>query len=944
MKRRFSGIVACVMTVVMAHTAMAQPNYELPLNPNVKSGTLANGMQYYIMHNSEPKGRANFYIAQKVGSTLETADQLGLAHFLEHMAFNGTQHFPGKNLLNYLQSKGIRFGEDINAYTKPDETVYNINNVSTSDKELIDSVLLALHDWSCAIALEDKEIEAERGVIENEWRSRCGNAQYRMYETILPQLYKEYQYCQLPIGKMEVVKNFKPSALRAYYKRWYRPDQQGIVIVGDFDANEMEAKVKELFSTIPMPANAEPRTYPQVSDNAETIYVYYDDPELQVARMDFAFKVEKMPLETRNTVNGFVMETLLPRMISTMLNIRLNEAAQKLDCKFAAASVGIEDYWISKTMGALNVRVIAKSDIKAAVNEVMAIVMRALKTGFTPTEYGRVSTDIMSMLERAYNEREKTENSTYAEELIRYFVDNQPAMGIESEFQMMSQLLPNIPVEVVNAFCTELAKEMTKDASNKVVVVSQPRHENTVAVAKEEMLPIIENALNAQYEAYVDEVIKGPIVANLPQAGKIVNQKAGEYGSTVYTLSNGVRVIVKPTDFKADEIVMQAYRKGGLRMFSEKDAMVARLIPLAASVSKHGTFDKVKLSKYLAGKNISLDMRIGGANDLLEGQSTVKDLPTFMEMLYSTFVDLNPDAESFNTVIERNKVSLQNAAKNPDYIFASHELKARYGDNPLQNNITMEMLEQADYDRTLAELKKMLSNAAEYTFIFVGNIDEKTFIPLMEQYIATLPAQGVKKGVKYPEAVKIVKGKVTDKFTQKMSTPVVKVRSTISGDNYPFTQTNDIKFKMFGDILEIIYTETLREEEGGTYGAGVAASLSPVTNQWSIIYLYDTSLDQVDGLNERATKELNQLVKKGAKEVHFNKVKEAMIKQLENTERTNGYWVDGIFNKERGLETVNGRMETIKGITLKEFNKFMKGLDLTKNVVFVEMRGEAEAK
>ncbi|MDE6803378.1 MAG: insulinase family protein, partial [Muribaculaceae bacterium] len=471
-------------------------------------GVLPNGLSYYILHNEEPKERANFYIAQKVGSTLETQEQLGLAHFLEHMAFNGTTHYPGKNMLNYLQHKGIRFGADINAYTSFDETVYNIDNVPTTDKPLMDSVLLILRDWSCDLLLEDAEIEAERGVIQEEWRQR-NDANTRMFTDILPKIYKEYQYQQMPIGKMEVVMNFKPQVLRDYYEKWYRPDQQGIVIVGDFDADAMEAKVKEMFSTIEMPKNAAKRTYPEVSDNKNLVYATFQDPELQMARMTVSFKTDKTPFEYRNTVEMYMQDILLEEIISSLINNRLTEASQNPECAYANAGCYFGDFYISKTKDSFNVVIIPKKDMTAAFNEAMGIVARACKTGFTDSEYARVKSEIIANYERLYNERDKTKTSSLAKELIRHFVDNEPAPGIAVEFDLVKQFLAMLPIEAINQLCAQAMLP----SENQVVVYCQPTGAGEITITEQVMCQMLKDVLNAKYEAYVDEVITDPLIA-----------------------------------------------------------------------------------------------------------------------------------------------------------------------------------------------------------------------------------------------------------------------------------------------------------------------------------------------------------------------------------------------------------------------------------------------
>ncbi|MDE7419143.1 MAG: insulinase family protein, partial [Muribaculaceae bacterium] len=470
--KRLTSLATLLLMFVVAFAQQMQIT-PLPLKPEVKTGVLPNGLTYFILHNEQPKERANFYIAQKVGSTLETQEQLGLAHFLEHMAFNGITHYPGKDMLNYLQSKGIRFGADINAYTAFDETVYNIDNVITTDKPLMDSVLLVIRDWCDGILLEESEIDAERGVINEEWRSRS-DAQNRMYTAILPQIFKEYQYQQMPIGKMEVVMNFKPETLRAYYKKWYRPDQQGIFIVGDFDADEMEKKVKDLFSTVVMPENAAPREYVEVSDNEKPIYVHFEDPELRNTTVMTFFKQDKMPWEMRNSVEGYMTEALIQTVLVKMIQDRLDEYSTNPECPYAGAQVFIDDFLVAATKDAFAIYVVPTDDILTAYNAAMGIVARACKTGFTQSELERATSVLLNGYEKSFNEKDKTYNSTYARELIRHFIENEPTPGIETELQLAKQMLPMIPVDVYN----QIAAEMLT-AENQVIVISQPLNDKT---------------------------------------------------------------------------------------------------------------------------------------------------------------------------------------------------------------------------------------------------------------------------------------------------------------------------------------------------------------------------------------------------------------------------------------------------------------------------------
>lgn len=907
----------------------------LPLNPQVRHGVLPNGLSYYLLKNTEPEGRANFYIAQKVGSTLENQDQLGLAHFLEHMAFNGSKNFPGKNMLNYLQSKGIRFGADINAYTSFDETVYNINSIPTSDEALMDSVLLALHDWSCALSLEGDEIEAERGVIHEEWRSR-NDANTRMFNAVLPQLFDEYQYAQMPIGTMEVVLNFPHEALRSYYEKWYRPDQQGIVIVGDFDVDVMEKKVIDLFSKIEMPENAAERTYPPVSDNVEPKYITFEDPELQRTLIQLSFKKEKLPFEFRNSVEGYVQSYVVESILSAMINNRLSEMSQKADCPFVYAGVSFDNYWVAKTKYSFNVTIIPKDDVKSAFEAAMSEIVRACKTGFNDSELQRVKDQMLSRYEKMYNEREKTDSDDRAQEIIRHFIDNEPAPGIEAEYQMMQQMLPMIPVQIFNDFAKQI---LTKE--NQVLLVSQPQVEGKTLPAKEEMLSILDNAMNAEYEAYVDEVITDPLIEKMPKKGKIKKEYKGKFGTTVMELSNGAKVIVKPTDYAADQIAFNAFSIGGqFNALENKEANPSelKLISAAVEASKFGTFDNIKLRKYLAGKNVGISFQMGKAIDNIYGQSTVKDLETMLQLNYLYFTDIRPDAETYNATIEQYRAMLKNAEKNPNTIFMDNVYKTWYDNNPIYTQLKYADLDAANYETMLNVAKKHLDNAADYTFTFVGNVDIDALRPLVEQYIATLPANK-KKHDKLVYTGSQAKGQIVNDFKQEMETPSVQVFNVYSDNNIAYSIENEVKLSLLSDVLDIVYTNTLREEEGGTYSPATQAMINPFNNEWTVLYMFVTGDDSKEKLCKRAHEEFLKLLAEGTNEENFNKVKDAALNQYQINSKNNSYWQEAIYQNEMGQDVATNHEAAIKNLTLEEFNAFIKNLYNGNNRMQVIMNG-----
>lgn len=929
-------VLSMAILATAVFTAIGQT--PIPLDPEVRHGKLENGLNYYLLHNEEPKERVNFYIAQKVGSTLETPEQLGLAHFLEHMAFNGTKHYPGKDMLNYLQSKGIRFGADINAYTGFDETVYNINNVPSTDKALLDSVLLVLSDWSGSILLEEDEINAERGVIEEEWRSR-NNAQTRMFTALLPQIYQEYQYQQMPIGKMEIVRNFPPQAIRDYYHKWYRPDQQGIVIVGDFNVDEMEAKVKDLFSRIPMPENAAPREYPSVSDNKEPIFFKFADKEMPYAMISVSFKSDQIPTEMRNTVEAYIQESVAMPLIETMINNRLNEYGKDPKCQYAYAGVSFTDFYVSKTKASFDVTVIAKDKIKDAFDEAMAIVARACKTGFMESELVRARDQLLASYEKAYNERKSTSSNTLARKLISTFIDNKPYAGAEKNYEFMKQVLPSIPVMALNqAAATILTPE------NQVIVVSQPEKDGMELVEGAVFTADLNNIINAEYEAYVDEELPKSLIAKMPKAGKIKSEKAGAFGTTEFVLSNGAKVIVKPTDFKADEILFTAFRKGGKNVYPVSQAYNVNMISSAVDDSKFGDIKSSTVSKYLAGKNVELSFNINNVTTGLDGKTTVKDLPYLMEVMYETMTDLQPDPETYRADIDQNLGVLKTQENNPTFIFQQRLNEAQSCGNALYNRFpSVKMLEEANYDEMLKMAKAAMSNAADYTFVFTGNVDVNVLKPMLEQYVASLPSKGKAGVTKEISPRPYVTGNVDDHFDIPMATPSTQVFVT-SNDQMPYSIENSCKIQAIGDILDIIYTETLREEEGGTYSPSAFGNINAFTGRWTLGYWFQTNADVQAKLQARATKELKNLLENGANADHFNKVREAMAKQYEIKVRTNEYWSEGIVDSQLGVDGLTNHKAAIDGLTLEGLNKFMKDLNIDKNRLDFVMTGVPEKK
>ncbi len=714
---------------------MMQP---LPLDAETRHGTLPNGLTYYIRHNERPRGQANFYLAQKVGSVLEEDDQRGLAHFLEHICFNGTTHFPGNDVIRYLESIGVKFGAQLNAYTSVDETVYNINNVPTAREATIDSCLLILHDWSHDLTLDPVEIDKERGVVHEEWR--LGNsAIMRIYERQLPKLMSDSRPGnRLPIGTMEVVDNFPPEALRAYYERWYRPDQQAVIVVGDLDVERTEAKIRELFSPIEMPADPAERVYYGVPDNAEPIVVTDHDRE-QTLPIVLVFNKHADLVDTpqeRNTL-AYIIACYVRDMALDMLNERLEEMSLDPTVPYINAAVSDGDFILSKVTKALETFIAPKEGrLDEALTKVMQEVYRAAEHGFTATEYDRVRSDFLSEVEALYNNRLTTDTHSYIRECVENFLDNEPMPGIEAEYTLYNAIAPSIPVEAVNAVFAEL---VSRSDTNLVILSINPEKEDYTQPTEEELLVAVHKAQQTPLEAYEDKAKDEPLIPHLPEPGRIVAEEEGMYGSTVLTLSNGARVIYKQTDFKDNEIIMNAFSPGGSGRYGVEDKYTLAMESALVGASGLGDFTSTELQKALAGVQASVNPSIDARWEHLSGATVPKDLRTMFELTYLSFQPLHRDDKAAASVMEQMALVLRNQSLNPDKALRDSIQTTLYGDNPRLVLLREEDLDKVSYDRALEIYADRYADASDFTFAFVGNFDTDSLRAYTEQYIATLP-------------------------------------------------------------------------------------------------------------------------------------------------------------------------------------------------------------
>lgn len=924
MKKIFASLcllLAGLLVLPMASLAQQMP--PLPVDAAVRIGTLPNGLTYYIRHNDYPKGQAEFFIAQKVGSINEEDNQRGLAHFLEHMCFNGTKNFPGNQVVSWLESVGVKFGQNLNAYTSVDETVYNISNVPTERESVQDSCLLILHDWANDLLLAPEEIDKEREVIHQEWR-RTMVGQMRIIENLLPVMYPGSRYgYRFPIGTMEVVDNFPYQALRDYYEKWYRPDQQGIIVVGDIDVDRIENKIKEMFSEIEMPENPAERVYYPVEDNKGTIYAIGRDKEQNNAVVEVMFKTDTMPDSLKSTM-AYLAQKYIVNMITSMMNSRFNDIQSKADAPFGAASADYSDFFLAKTKEALIVFGLAKgNDIKPVLEAIYRETLRAQRGGFTATEYARARSEYLSRLENMYNNRNQHESGSYAREYVRHFIDNEPIPGIEYEYQITNVIANQIPVEAVN-----MAMQQLVTADNRVVMALLPEKDGYEFPTDAELDAVMKAVDAETIEAYVDNVKSEPLISNLPAPGKVVTEADNaRWGAVEWTLSNGAKVIVKKTAFKDDEIQFRAVAKGGTSVFGEENAASMIFMPIVLQQYGLGDYTNADFVKYMAGKQASVTPGFSDYSRTLSGKTTPKDLPTLMEIVYMMFTGLNVTEDEFAALQNTYVGALQNQEVNPQYIFGKRVNESLFN-SPRNQVLSTDVIKSAQRQQILDMTHAMLANAADYTFIFVGNVDLETLKPLVEQYIASIPGDASKavKKIEHSPALAMNAGKVTDTFTAKMETPQTYAAILCFGEA-PFTSKNQLLASVAGQILSARLIATVREKEGAVYSIWAHGSMSrtaPANESVTFQSTFPMKPELKDKVLGMIAKEFDDMTKNVTEE-EFNKVKEFMVKEIIEAQERNESHISHIYGFElNGVDTFNGALDIVNAMTVQDVQDFMK--------------------
>lgn len=922
-QRILTTLLLSVMATVAVMAQMEMP--AVPVDPDVRIGKLDNGLTYYIRYNNWPENRAEFYIAQKVGSIQEDDDQRGLAHFLEHMAFNGSKHFKGNELLRWCESVGVKFGTDLNAYTSIDETVYNISNVPTTRESIIDSCLLILWDWADGLLLEQEEIEKERGVIHEEWRLRT-SGQQRMLERDLPKLYPGSKYGhRMPIGLMEIIDNFERPFLQNYYEKWYRPDNQGIIVVGDVDVDKVEQKIKTMFSQIAKPAADAAKVVAEpVPDNEEPIFVIDKDKEQRYNIIEVLMKHEVFPDSLKGTLTYIVSNYMKDAALS-MLNDRLREYAEKPESPFLQASASDGEYLLSKTVDAFELGVLPKDgQAEAAVQAALTEARRAAEFGFTATEYNRFKANTLSSYDKIYSNKDKRFNSQFVNQCVRHFLDNIPMPSIDYTYTTMKQLVPAIPLEGINALIKELVSNEDK---NLVVLNFNNEKEDAVYPTEEGLKKAIADARAAQVEAYVDNVKDEPLMTVMPKKGKIKKEVKNDiFGYTELTLSNGAKVVLKQTDLKKDQVLLRGEGFGGSALYGEKDFSNIKMFGDVIEASGLGNFSHTELEKALAGKIASASYYMSDYRQHINGSSTPKDVETMLQLVYLYFTNINKDQKSYDNLMQTTEVSLKNRLLQPENVFSDSLTATVSAHNPRNLPLKVEDLAKVDYDRILQMAKEQTSNAAAFTFTIVGNYDEATIRPLIEQYLASLP--GKKKVVKSGKVDTDYEGKVVNSFKHKAETPKAIAVMHWYSKKMPYTLENIIKAGMVEQILSMEYLKKIREDASAAYTVASQASVSrndfETTTQ--VLAYCPMKPEKADTALMIMRDEVNAMVKTCDAD-KLQKVKEYILKNHADQLKQNSYWVNCIYNfRKFGVDIHTNFEKIVNAQTVESVCAFVKEL------------------
>jgi zinc protease len=926
-KFRLVLIIALVQLSFMGFSQI-DFNQAAPVDPAVRIGKLDNGMTYYIRHNEEPKERASFYIIQNVGALLENDDQNGLAHFLEHMAFNGTQHFPGKGIISTLEKHGVSFGRNINAYTSFGETVYNLSDVPVKHEGLVDTCLLVLNDWADFLLLTDEEIDAERGVITEEWRTRR-TAGFRMQRQFLPVLLNGSKYMNRDvIGDLDVIKNFKYETLRNFYTEWYRTDLQAIAIVGDIDVDAVEQKVKALFSKIEPVKNPQKREFYEVPEHKDPLYVLATDKEADSYSVSLYIK-HKAPETSEKNLN-YLREQTIQSLFGMMARDRITELLQKGVTPFISGSLGYGGF--VSGYQTFSVSASAKPDQDdVAFKSIYTEAQRIYQHGFTPGELERAKTNLLTSTESRYKQRDKISNDQYASDYKNNYIDGEPITSMDFDWEFMQMVLPTISVEEVSA----KAKQWITP-ENRVIVVMGPEKPEAKHLTKEEALSIMSEIDQSKVEPYADQVVSTDLIKKELTGSKVKStKKLPEFNAVEWTLGNETKVVFRQADYEKDQVSLIALSNGGSsKVENEKVASAMMLNQFIGSFGL-GEYDATALKKALTGKKASLGVGLSDLNESFSGSSTPKDFETMMQLLYLQFENPRFDKEAYDALLGRYKAYVENMANNPQKIIGDSLNLIFTCKNPRTKLMTPELFNEISMEQMETIYRERFVDAGDFIYIIVGNIDEATAQAMAEKYIGSLTnlprnETWTDRNIEWPKGKTVREIEIP--LEVKKSTVVVNYMARMN-----YSPEQNMLLSVFRDILNLRYIEEIREKEGGSYGVRVSASSSkfPKTDK-SLNMTFDTDPEKAQQMKAIVYREIDKIAQNGPTAEDLNKTVESLLKNREQSKLHNNYWLQALntwYSYEINTTSPENYETILNKMTTDDVQKFVQSFLAKADVV-----------
>lgn len=939
MKRiRFVLSALLLMSVYAFTLAQVDPMSPMPNDESVRYGVLENGMTYYIKSNQEPKERASFYIIQNVGALLEEDSQNGLAHFLEHMAFNGTEHFPDKGIINFLETHGVAFGENINAYTSQNQTVYNLSDVPVNKPGILDSCLLILNDWSNYLLLTEEEIDAERGVIKEEWRTRR-TADFRMYSESLKYLYPDSKFAERDvIGDLEVLENFEYDDLRDFYHKWYRTDLQAIAMAGDFDAGEMETKVIELFSKIPPVENAPERPFYEIPDHADPVYGLVTDEEADQTIIRYMIRHRKSD-DGPETIMGH-RERYIHQLFNAMMGQRIQELLQKGDPPFVIGVINYGDF--ERGYEALSAISIPRpNQEELSFTALLTELERVKRYGFTQGELDRAKAEILSQWEKYYKERDKISNEEYINEYVNNFLDKDAYPSVDFAYQAVQALLPTISLA---DFTQRLSTWVTDQ--NQVLVVQGPEGEGVEHLSEAAAMAILEQVAAAEIEPYEDEILAESLVSSEPAPAAIIKERKLEVLDAVeWTLENGARVIFRQADFEKDQVQIRAYSPGGSSLYGDEDVPTTDMLTSLIQMYGVGDFDAMGLQKMLTGRNISLQLSLRNLSEGLNGTASPKDMEAMMQLIYLHFNQPRFDREAHDAILARYMAFVENMNNNPQKVMGDSLSLILTDYNPRTRVLDQEFLQDVSFDRIQEVYLDRYADASDFFFVIVGNMEEEDVKLLAQKYIGAIgnldrSETWIDRKVYEPEGV------VEKIISLPLETPKANVNIVINQE-MEYNPYNQMVLRVIEGILDLRYVESIREEEGGTYGVGIRNSVSKWPLEKATMQInFDCDPERASDLKGKVYAELEKLATEGPSAEDLSKTKENILKDREESKEHNAYYLSMLYSYY--LYGVNfddpaNFEDIVKGLSADDVQKVMHTFFTDANIVDVTFVPKVEA-